>query len=722
MIKKKLFTIGAVAGCLLTTGCTNDLTADSPSTDGVEKESIVLAAGDNGTAFVTRAGFTGQTRIVAQYVAESRKDGDGTKTVKTVLTASGDATHSTDSYSSISYADGQTRYWDDAFIHNTILSVYAIAVPNVNTENAKLTLAGSNEWSEGTSATTVAWGVTATQTAETLASEDLTYSNNIQQSGDNGVYIWDGTKYPNIPSQATKRTINSVSDGRLYYYKGATDDFTSDASSATGGHYDRGQLNFTHALSRIRVNLKAGDGFTTGETFVLAGNLDILNAMPVSGKLDVKAGTWSDKSTSTAVKMVKTANDATEYTSFGKADLTYEAQVLPGYVFADANAGGIQFTIGDKPYHITNDKLRAALGSNYTMEQGKRYIFNITVSKTKIQNITATVVDWVNVTAETIEKENEHIKFTSFVQSGDACSDIELYKSDIALGKIYTDDSYLNDESEKVAAKSDVAFDGPDTPTKVGGKYQSSWFYENNKTAYQLRTLNSTASAAFDGTNKKTFTMTCVGTDGKAVVNDYHWGAPMSTAELKYNDGFASCIAPAVCSATSDTEIKITELHMMSKLNVKLTTTEDGDKVDLTGAKITLVSFSKSATVDMGTGKVTPATTYSDLQMTAGADNTFSLSVIPQALQRSTAFIGLVIETADGNRYIMDKLTDITASTVSTPSMSNQSESAAITTWYPNHTYTYTFKLKKGKIDILSATVAKWVDVKADDTVLDLTK
>lgn len=735
---KKYITLGAVAMSLLTTGCSNDLISENSPVDNSGKERIVLGAGDGQSAFVTRAGFSNETRIVARYVSDSRAS-DAAKCVTTVLTATSEV--SGKGYSDVKYLDGQTRYWDDAYGRKSILSVYAVAIPNQNksTEGTNMPsniLKGGETWATANANdNTLGWTVKTTQVYTDLADQDLTYSNNIQQSGKKGVWTWDyitAKNYP-TPTYNAETGMNStehkygepeVTDGRMYFTQEGKK--VNEALTDAPGHFDKGQMEFKHALSRIQVNLLRGEGYTG--TLSLTGNLQ-LNNMPYTGTLNIKSGEWTGPTTG-PVNMAQWA------TAAASKDLTYEAQVLPGYVFANDDNNAMQFTIGGNTYYITNKMLRAALKdkpgvtSDYNMLQGNRYIFDITVAKAKIQNITATIVDWNEVNAENVDIDNSHVKF-SFYNGGDACTDINLYKYEQTLDKIYTDDSYT---ANPAAGSAYTEVEGLNVSTGMTSEY-----YKDNQTAYHFRSINNAAETTLNS-DKTAFTMTSGNTD-------YHWGAPMKTDltsdKLPYDlaKGYLSSIAKGIVAADKESDINLTEVHMMSQVVVKLTsipssTQTAAAKVNLAGATVKLTKLSKTGTVDMGSGLITPATGDGIGDLTAvtvakeGETDVYSctLNVIPQALTRGTTdndYVGITIHTADNNEYyIVKKLSEIIATSVGSEitNMQEAGEGKYITRWYPGHKYIYTFNITKTEIKNITATIVNWNEVVAGNTDLDLEK
>lgn len=728
---KKYITLGAVAMSLLTTGCSNDLISENSPVDNSGKERIVLGAGDGQSAFVTRAGFSNETRIVARIVSDSRTSTDAAKCVTTVLTATPEVDGK--GYSDVKYLDGKTRYWDDAYGRKSILSVYAVAIPNQNksTEGTNMPsniLEGAETWATANANdNTLVWTVNKTQAYADLANQDLTYSNNIQQSGKKGVWTYDFTnnKYPDISNDAANATEHPVgtdaTDGRLYFCQNGK--AVNEALTEDPGKFDKGQLEFHHALSRIQVNLKKGAGYDGAIS--LTSNLQ-LNAMPYTGTFDVKAGTWSSPSTD-VVNMAKWETaDPTEYAVYGKAELTYEAQVLPGYEFAESDDNTMQFTIADNTYFITKNMLRAALSasSETVMAKEKRYIFNITVAKNKIENITATIAPWVNVTADNMALDNSHIKFTFKAATGTSCGieDINFYKYEQDLGNIYTDNTY----SAPASGTAGKAFDGP-AELSGDGTFATNWYYKDNKTAYHFRTLNDKAAGAM-AADKKSFNMAA----GATATTDYHWGAPMinsTDTKLAYSkeNGFVANVDKGIVAATKETALTIQELHMMSNIVVDLKTVEGAAAIDVTGAEVTITNLYTTASVDMGTGKITPTGDLGDNTMTCGTgdkNTQHTYSVIPQDLNRGSGekqYVGITIKTKDNNEYyIIADLSTIIADTVD--DQRNQTQGEAITTWFPGHTYKYTFTLSKKKIEVITATVANWVNVVGANTDLDLEK
>ena len=731
-MKKVLLFATAMTALFATTSCSNEDNVINDEVDTSGKTRIALS-GTDGDMAVSRAGFTAQTRIVARIVSDSRDDG-GAKCVKTVLSAAAEASGA--GYSNVSYNEGKTRYWDDAHGRQSRLSVYAVAIPNVNdaTDESNLkesVLAGTDSWS--TSAVennSISWEVKTAQAAADLASQDLTYSNNIQDGnvGANGVYTWDYTnnKYPEFtPANATKHTKESVTDGRMYFTQSA--DWSADVTDAPG-HFDKGQMEFHHALSRIQVNLKKGAGYTG--TLSLTGNTLQLNKMPCKGSLNIKAGTWSD-ATSGNIKMASVTADDTEYTGFGKAELTYEAQMLPGYEFTDVNVtNAMQFDVDGNTYYITNAMLRKALLENgetaFTMAQEKRYIFNITVAKNKIENITATVAGWINVEAKDFEIDNSHITFQNIKSiTGESCGmdDINFYKYEQELDKVYTNLDYKESASASVTKGKNFGDPATLSDENNDSKFETNWFYKDNKTAYHFRTLNNTAKATLDATNKNKFTMEA----GDNV--DYHWGAPMGQfATLKYDKttGFQEQILYGIVAASKQTNLTITEIHMMSNIVVKLKTVEGGAAINVDGATVTITNLYTKADVDMGIGLITPNTLGNNVMTCGTGDKSkeHTYSVIPQDLKRTDTtplYVGITIKTVDNNEYyVVADLSKIIAE--SSTSQYNQSANAAIETWFPGHTYTYTFTLSKKQIENITATVANWVNVVAGNTDLDLEK
>lgn len=764
--------------------------------DGKEMISFSMSDGSVTPAqrAVTRAGFTGaDTRIVARFQSDEKSTSNVLYT-RTVLKAAKDNTGGATDYSTVTYyTTDNTRYWDDAFGRKGQISVYAVAIPN-STSDTKLTdgkLAGGSTWAaEGSPNNNIQWDVTyGTQTSATLDAEDLVYSNNIQSTGTNGRYVWDYTANPE-GYPADNGRLDGHQPGRLVFtQKGG-------ALESDAGHFDKGHLMFNHALSRLTITLVEGSGFD-GAAFVDAehsdfkfktstGNIKLLS-FPYTGTLNIKEGSWGDVTTHDIDQMIGATVSAAG---------DFSAQMLPGYKFygtgTHAADNVMQFVIDDNTYYVTQKQVFDALniaanttganplvavesdanGNYIEMKQGKNYKLSITVKKTPIVDVTATLAPWVEV-AGSMEVNNAHISLTLNTTGATCDKDIDLYRLDEDNAG-YDADNY-DFSYDGTAWFGNYSTDAMHKTTLLqtalaGGKWTTPWYFESNKTYYHFRTVNSgtTIEGTDDDDVKDYFNIAA----GPVASTDPHWGAPMkstSTTWLKYDEngtltdysddkGYAAHLQHAI-GATED-RIAIQELHMMSNINVVLETPNDGGKVMLyddttdpshpVGTIVKITRLAKNGTVEMGRGVVTPLApvspenwsntevTMTSPATTAAADyftstgvtnrtqsKTYTYAVVPQSLSRNFSsdsdndYIGIFIQTPDHNQYyVVKKLSDITATTVTDER--DQTQGQRIKRWYPGHTYTYTFTITKTGIKNVTATVADWVNVTGQNTNITL--
>ena len=724
---KNLFYPLLFATALVSAACSNDLENDGNATDPSNKTAISFVGEDN--AAMTRYGFAANTHI-AMHI-RSNKNGSTTdgnvRETRTMASALADATLSDASFSSIEAPSNENvRYWDDAYGRSAQLSVFAVAVPGkdytLKNDGKSLTdlLAGNGTWSTGALSEEIAWTVSADQSGtDVIGKEDLTYSNNISATGKGGA------KSYNYASSA----YDTANDGCLQFR--LKDDSMQDGP----GKFDQGNLKFNHALSRITVNLVKGTGYGEGSfNFAEGTNVKVLG-VPTTGTLNIENGTWttSDK---TGISKMYTAETTTN------AACTLQAQILPTYTFTDgSDVNVLEFIIDDNKYFVTQDMMLDALNSgqstseaSLTMEKGKNYVFTITVGKSKIINVTAKLEPWVDVEAANQNMDNSHISLTLFNNaSGTAATKFDLYR--------------LNDESDEINT-------GVSNSKKWGGNYTdkasltagsnnvwtTAWFFENNKSFYHFRTVNE--GIKIEGTTDNAVDDYFVITSGTQADHDYHWGAPFltsTTSPIQYSktEGYAATLSPAI-GATNST-INMTELHMMSNINVVLRTTKTSDAVALevgtNQCEVSLTYFYANGQVKMGNGLVTPT---GDLTPSAsftkpekGLDESdatykktdaFTYAVVPQALKREGTgdiYVGITIKTPDNNQYyVVKSLAEIIAT--ANGGSQNQTASDKVDFWYPNHNYTYTFTLTKAGISNVTCTVEKWVNVTAENKDISL--
>ena len=667
-MKKLNYLMFAAATAMFATSCSTDsLEALIPDS---EKTAIEFGGS---SAQVTRAGLSkaNETNVVMQIKSQKKgSTGDNNvRVTRTVATALADNTYDDTSYSTLSFLNDYQRYWDDAYGRDAELSVYAIAVPGKTTDSkaaeTKLTASENSTWSSEELSHNVDWTVSTAQTNTTLADEDLIFSNNI--SGDNKM----------------KFTLKDPND------------------EDGAGTFDSGNLNFTHALSRITINLKRGAGFSGENTFQFATGTNVsLNAMPVGGTLDLTSGEWTTASTATVSSMYEasaiTGSAANEYT-----DYKLMAQVLPGKVYTDGDLNKeLSFTIDGNLYTISSDMMFDALNvadvkdkvtkltdTNITLEKGLNYTFNITVNKTGVY-VTASIQDWTPITAEKLDLTNDNIKVSVYDTENSHISDFELYRS------------VVDNEGNS---------DGTYAP-----RGNATWYYQDNQTFYNFRSTSNVTSLNSD---LKSFAMTAGSTD-------YQWGAPLKADAItagktpKYDteNGYNDLIYGQI-GATSST-INMTQFHMMSKVTVELTSTatDDNQKVDLTGSKVYITRINKDGEVLMATGKITSSNLQKDLEMTSETNTTsyiYNMSVVPQTLVRGTSdadYIGIRIETASGKSiYYYEKLSDVKASDATTSQ--NNTTGKSISYWYPGHHYKYVFNILKTGVNGVTASLVDWTTV-----------
>ena len=711
----------------------------------------------------SRAGFGADTRIVMRIGSQKTDDASDIKYTRT--TASAQVSEGTADYSTVTFAPGtEMRYWDDAHGRNSQLSVYAVAIPDktepslIPVDKLNCAPASGSNWaaedaSTAASNNTIAWTVSADQSAAgTVSDQDLCYSNNIQTGGKNGVYRYsfiDPVGYPTFPGCNEDGTIKpGLKDGVMKY---------TTPSASEPGKFDRGHMIFRHALSRITVKLTAGDGFTQADApfaFTSADGNVYINNVPTSGTFDIANGNWKDVATTSTIKKMEITKDLTA----DDKSYTLVANLLPGYEIHNGNGTNIiQFELDYNHYNITEAMLYNALngksgitqndGTKITMEQGLNYEIGITVKKQGIDNVTATIVNWATVTAEEQYPSNAYITLNLKTFDGTACKGFDFYRLNDPYDTPQIDEPsvkhykwYTGYNTDDKATLTPVNAEGNtvDENDASFDHYKTNWYYDSNKAFYHFRTVNKDTNITTDA-NGDYFTIT----SSNEETNDPHWGAPMhSSANITYavsgdatatppTGGFASSIHWAIGSTKS--QIKITELHMLSKINVILKTTDTDNKVTLhdgtTPAIVKLVRYFKDGKVELGRGLVTVTSDSRGSAEFKTPDTFFEeenkkthpylFMAVPQLLSGSGSagdadFVGLEITTPDENVYKINRLSDIKASSVGSEAGKGQTANDNITRWLPNHHYTYTFTLKKTEVTA-TATVTKWNEVTAGD-------
>lgn len=722
---------------LVMAGCSKDEV--TPDVGGDLKQPVQLSLsgmGGVGTGMSSRTGFAGATRMVMR-ITSKKIDGATSPKAETLVTrtiAKAEAA-GTKEYSNVVFDAEKhyTRYWDDAHGRDSQLSIYAVSVPGYDNEAVLptdiITLptgqSATQHWVTDDAAYTVEWQTGTDQSANYL-DKDLAFSNNIQDGGVNGRYVYDfaNDRYePNgYPGDAN---IASLEDGMM--------SFKRDARGINTGKFDLGHLIFTHALAQVTVKLKAGTGFdlAAGEfQFTKAGeNVKFIN-VNTTGTLNLKNGTWIGQTKQDITKIAEITPPVGEGVTRQLVGL-----IVPGEVITDGvNSTKMEFEIDHSTYRVSEEMLYEAFKTStgaviadgkLTLERGKNYQITITVSKKGIDNLTATLVPWTNVDATNMNVNNAYIKLNLHSPTGTACSDFKLYRLNDPSGEISIDGSWKHYAWYSQYEST--------TPQLVSGDvWKTNWYFENNKAFYHFRTTNSSV-AVIPAAEGDYFN---IAADG----NDIHWGAPMNNGydptrdgayDFTNNDksvttpkgGFSSSLHWGI--GATENQIKITELHIKSQIKVVLKTTAGPEAVTLhdgtTAAEVKIVRHAASGTVELGRGLVTPIGTDGATVIPAPGSapgtyyktngvesNAYMLYAVPQTLERGSNaadYVGLEITTPDGNLYKVNRLSDIKVN----------GQDSKITRWLPNHSYTYSFTLTKTGIQQLTATITEWQQVTAGD-------
>ena len=668
-----------LAAALCLTACSNDENV-SPNDDG----KTPISLGGVGQNNLTRAGFTGaETTLKIHYVSKRKtydentfpyNDGmenDGTTAKGTLYmsssaTAAIDQTGSDESVSTVTQTTEEKRFWDDAHGRNSLIALYAIAVPNKTSITKNKT--AFDEWDtkqkEGTDAAItneITWTVSDTQTAAVIADEDLAYSNNV--SGNNTIGFNTGTK-----------TFEKAEGDK--------------------------SLVFNHALSRITINVKKGDGFGENYETEFIVTTAKLSGMTTAGKLDVASGTMTSTATDKEVTFVGTKTDYTDALS-KKIGYTFCAQVFPGVTLKDVGTTMLTFVIDGNNYNIKGSEIYEALTrtandaektDRESLKAGKNYNLNITINKKGIEITSAKLIDWEKITGEEQKPTNDITVYANMESTAGTQTTVasDIYRSSAADGK----SGYTKPDNKTTLA----------ADNKLGTK----WYWPDNSTQYHFRTVSPQNTTVTSSTNDY------ISMTGGAIAdgNDYIWGAPLvekhgETEEHKftYNNGYAAYLYPAIGVTNSD--IHITQFHVMSKIEVNLSTSDDDSKVNLTDAKVELMGFYNTATLDLYDAKITTTGSVKETQEITRTENTATATkhtyrVIPQAVETLRFKI-----TAQGNIYYVDiKNVKFNGNT--------------ITSWLPGEAYVYNFKLTKKGIDVLSAKLVDWTTITGEITDVDL--
>ena len=630
--------------------------------------------------------------------------------------------------SAITFDNVNQKYWDDAHARSSELDIWAFAQQSPD-----------NWYSYTFQIPDENWGGIETDPNRQKEYKGFTYNDQTSYgwiehdynngSGDKGSK---GAIYPcimvwKVTNETTwKQTTNSVQYQDLMFSNNLTkhgDNPEIDNRlkfNFSTRKFDGGEMKFYHAMSKITINIIEGDGFdktSDDKDFQFATNTNVkLNGFNTQGTFNIKNGYFEkvdnhEEITSIALTSPKGTNPNPYYTLQalaipninGTNGLTDE---YSRFLSTGTNTM-MEFTIDNNTFKITSDALYKALkgksgatektnnGTYIPLEAGKNYIFTFTVNKTKVK-VTATVANWDDVVAETIEPK---INVTAEVGTKGASS-TALTAFDFYMKEDGASNSYAKyGESASGSADGSTVWSFKDSENNTTHIY-----WPTHDTHYHMRGVAPTS--------------TTVTSDKIAVLNKTY------NAETSLMVG-APEIAEAnkLCSSTKHTQVDMRDhgicaregninlnfRYMMSQVEVRLSTTTGNDKVNLTNAKVEVINGYTKANVDLHNRTIVDPGTIADFTLehiSTENDNYRHSEIVPQSLMNGENNLRFKITiykagTTDIDDIYYADIKDIEVTVGSSPA-------ATITSWEAGKHYIYTLNLSKTDIKV-SATITDWV-------------
>ncbi len=435
-------------------------------------------------------------------------------------------------------------------------------------------------------------------------------------------------------------------------------------------------LPYSHAMSKVTVVVTAGEGFTNANNF---GSTDLsLQHINTVCSVDAPKGEVTSENQK-AVKTYKSETVSKTETESNKA--TFQAIVAPGtnltvgnLMAKIANVDGNNYDIpvsvdvldgwkerltettpiyfeGPASQAQAKPMSRAASidqAKGYLTQSGVHYVLNVTINK-QVITVRATLADWDKVEATA----NAQIVFNPDVVGKEPITNSLLQAKGFDVYKSSTNDAFSTKST---------------TLTYAAGKwtYSPVIYWQGQSDASFFRAVSPAGNSSSE----------------VAQGTDLMWGTSGDVA---------------VTPRTGDVPLDFK--HIMSKLCVKLETSTDAAKVDLTGATVKITNLANAGTYDIVNGTVTAGDKAE--VMIAGLVPGTSEFVIPQTIGDDAK---LVITLADGTTYSL-QLNQCVVTGTENP----------VEAWVSGKSYTYTIHLEKEKITF-RALVENWKEATGNGT------
>ncbi|MBQ0019455.1 MAG: fimbrillin family protein [Bacteroidales bacterium] len=493
-------------------------------------------------------------------------------------------------------------------------------------------------------------------------------------------------------------------------------------------------LPYTHAMSKVTINVIAGEGFESTYNFTNTGvKLDNVR-VKCTATAPTATLTYPGKDVTTAKDDV-IMQKGTLGTTAERPSHTFQAIIVPSVLTVGNKLASItgmdgneyfvyvtdniindwrsQLTDTDEDIHSGTAQVRPQTraneaeipaGTGHEMKSGVHYILNVTVNKTEV-TVSATILDWNEITAEGEgEIFFEHdIKDDGTINNALKDHGFDVYKSTTTTFGAKATSLRWNRTTEK-------------------WKYNPAIYWQGGQNEYFRALANVRADAAGTPAN-----------ESLAMENgrDALWGTtPAHSGE--YDDDTPYSYIEGAALAPRTGKVPLLFYHAMAKITINLkdisagvTGADPASLLDLHGATIQLTNLATGGTIELDKGVITPSAkedkTFSEdrgaipsrMGFFAASENgtptTYNSNVTVREYFITPQNIGndalLIVTLANGTTY-----------KAQLNLCQTQNSHTAVNKWERNTHYIYDITLAKDQI-LFRAEIKDWDEVKVSGII-----